>query len=1035
MTRGELEALIDAGNLKECLSLLEGMPEAERAKLGAAAVARLKAIVKGVRPALFTRLNRSDDSPLRDALTEDPWRDIRSKSDVPQNLETFNTARAVVLATASLGQWKSVLRYGLPSDKLVLRILRHRRVTWLNEMVELICESDDPFHSRWNLIRGLVREGLCAPPKSGLYIDRMLRVLMDESSATERSLKAVLLKDLALLEHEIWRIFETEPEPRSTGLLTPVEFIGRPDTLWEVALVDLAQEGRISRERLLDTAILGLSRDLHKNRARWFAIVHDRLKPTSAELAARVTRYPDLLGSRNAATVALALRVVKELVKAGRLEPSSLVDRLAPVLHVRTKAMVKQALAVLDRAASQAGDSSSRDRVVAVAAEALVQESADIQEATLDLIERHGDVHNRTIRELLATRVEVLNPSLRGRLEAWLAQATKKPASKQTRPEPPRRESAAEGLTELKRRASALDPRLAKLAGVSGALEFLDNGRLDLPALDFDGTEFPRLDPERRLEQIDDLDALIDLCSRLIENPEPAEDLDRCVDAISRLCDQRPSDFAKRTAPLTARVRNRFEGIRQLPQHALVMFHRIAQGWLTGEIDRSGVMKWDKGLLGFTWLWIRANTGRIAEGRAAQLLATPTHAGGWIDPRVFVERYRTWCSLPFAMPTEDLIMALLRLAPDHRGEALAAAGDLREESGAAIRYALGSKKEPIGDSAPLWMAAARSRSPWSDDPAVLAKHPGLGPDAGRAAIYDLDATNVERPYEDPLLNIRLVPELPEGAADRADLPTVSFHACPVYPFFTNQWPSPATIWPSALESFFADGLKWLVRATDNVTDGPKCRGILIPLLNPDVPLRPMARLVIGAGLTAKVPEVTGLATDVLITAIDDGRIDAARLGESLRTVWRWEVPGTTGETSRGANTVEGSVGFARSNRWAKTLGDVVRASSLHARVVACALDQVLADGATGRRASASVVPLLELMREVSVTCGRAVSAELRAYLETMGTAGKTGRVVKSLLELQDLSDSAEKRVLAVQALAHRITRAERWMTWAHSPSY
>ena len=74
------------------------------------------------------------------------------------------------------------------------------------------------------------------------------------------------------------------------------------------------------------------------------------------------------------------------------------------------------------------------------------------------------------------------------------------------------------------------------------------------------------------------------------------------------------------------------------------------------------------------------------------------------------------------------------------------------------------------------MAAARSRSPWSDDPAVLARHPGLGPDAGRAAIYDLDAISVERPYDDPLLKISLVPELPEGAAERADLPTVSFHA-------------------------------------------------------------------------------------------------------------------------------------------------------------------------------------------------------------------------------------------------------------------
>jgi hypothetical protein len=81
-----------------------------------------------------------------------------------------------------------------------------------------------------------------------------------------------------------------------------------------------------------------------------------------------------------------------------------------------------------------------------------------------------------------------------------------------------------------------------------------------------------------------------------------------------------------------------------------------------------------------------------------------------------------------------------------------------------------------------------------------------------------------------------------------------------------------------------------------------------------------------------------------------------------------------------------------------------------------------------------VVPLLELVREAAVTCGRAVCAEVRAYLETIGTGGKTGRVVKSLLELKDVPDSAKMRALAIQALERRITRAERWMTWEHATS-
>ena len=339
MTRAELEAFIDAGTSEACVTRSGRHARSRARKLGAAAVTKFKAIVKGVRPAFFMSLDPNDDSLVPGA---------------PVSIDAFRTAQAAVLLTASFSQWKSVRRYGLPSDDLVLRILRHRRVTWLNEMVELICESDDPFNSRWNLIRGLVREGLCAPPKSGRYIDRMLEVMITESSATKRSLKAALLADPGLLEHEIWRIFETEPEPRSIGLLAAVvNMSGKPETSWEVALVELAKKGSISRERLLDATIDGLSRDLHERRARWFAMLHDRLEPTSEELAARVTRYRDLLGSRNASTVALALPVVRKLVKAGRLEPSSLVDRLAPILHVKAKAMVKQALTLLDQAATQ----------------------------------------------------------------------------------------------------------------------------------------------------------------------------------------------------------------------------------------------------------------------------------------------------------------------------------------------------------------------------------------------------------------------------------------------------------------------------------------------------------------------------------------------------------------------------------------------------------------------------------------------------------------------------------------------------------
>jgi hypothetical protein len=208
------------------------------------------------------------------------------------------------------------------------------------------------------------------------------------------------------------------------------------------------------------------------------------------------------------------------------------------------------------------------------------------------------------------------------------------------------------------------------------------------------------------------------------------------------------------------------------------------------------------------------------------------------------------------------------------------------------------------------------------------------------------------------------------------------------------------------------------------------REFLVPLLDPDVPLRPMAGLLLALGLNAKLPEIAGLATDVLAAAIDDGRLDADTLGESLRMAWRLrpeaEIYRLFHDSS--LNTPQ-SIPLVKSSRWAKVLGEVARTSPLHARVIARSVELVLADEASACRTTASILPLLELLRETSVETGRAISEEARAYLGGLGTGGKTGRVVKDLLALPALHSVPALRKALTRALANRITRAERWTAW------
>ena len=325
----------------------------------------------------------------------------------------------------------------------------------------------------------------------------------------------------------------------------------------------------------------------------------------------------------------------------------------------------------------------------------------------------------------------------------------------------------------------------------------------------------------------------------------------------------------------------------------------------------------------------------------------------------------------------------------------------RASKAPAIRHALGGDGETIGPSAWLWVAAARARSPWDDDPAVDARHPGLGPDAGRAANYHIDGKQmIGRHRTSAQLRITREPAMPEREQGLLDLPTVLFHS--IQWLHGESWPNPPSLWPHALESFFAVGAQQLVESSEATSDWQRSRGFLLPMLDPDVPLRPMARLQLALGLASKLPEIAGLATDVLAAAIEDGRIDAQTFGESLLVAWQLRVETWTyrpiDDPLRGVPTSEP---FVKPLRWAKTLGDVARLSPLHAGVIAAALEQVLADETTGNRAPATVLPLLELVREASVESGRAVSAAVRTYLSNLATTGKTGRVVRELLALPD----------------------------------
>jgi hypothetical protein len=153
-------------------------------------------------------------------------------------------------------------------------------------------------------------------------------------------------------------------------------------------------------------------------------------------------------------------------------------------------------------------------------------------------------------------------------------------------------------------------------------------------------------------------------------------------------------------------------------------------------------------------------------------------------------------------------------------------------------------------------------------------------------------------------------------------------------------------------------------------------------------------------LSQAEPEVTGLAVDVLIELIRDGRCIGPELGGVLRAILKAEL--------------------LKLNRLAKHLETVARASHLHAFVCAQIVQAACSElKDIPKDLHHLLSPLLEWLTAVS----QGLRGEFRPILEK-ATTGKAGTLANRLLQLSFASGAGQRFLF--DALEGRLQRARRW---------
>ncbi|MCZ6874532.1 MAG: DUF6493 family protein [bacterium] len=985
-------------------------------------------------------------------------------------LQGVLTAEFAVLGLCPLSQAQRVrgnFCYGSAAS-IFLKVIGDRRPDWIDQWLEVRL-ADEIVGLSWQMLQQLIETGICGKPTHDGYV----RLMVDDLNHWQRQdghsylrLSQRLLANPELLEDEIWRLFETATDAFMTTHEDNPQVPGNYES-WPTALVKLAEQGHLDRQRLLDASLQALTGSMRPQLLSGLHKFHARLKPTQEEIAKREAAYRHLLRLQVGHVVGFALNMLKTLDKADILDDRTFLAEVTPVFALSSKSQPSTVLKMAQRIADRTPK--LKAEAVHVASQALTHTSSDVQELALTVLETYAKRIDAEVIARLDACLDDLSVVLRPRAQALIDPSgdnrKTQPAADVLPVQPPYT------YADLIERIELLEPAIQQRTELDTLLQAESATALP-PPLPFEQIDVMVLRYLTPVESIATLDDLIVAVTHAVEAVDSADQIERLLDALSRLCNPLPADFQRNTAALLKRLREpqKSDGICSLSNWGgtPLALNDLLLTWLTGQLHDTPQHTSTRSVGPFAFIRARLRelTQQIARRQAAPLLAAPTHEHGWIDPVVLVSKARQLQTQNLQPMRTDLIQALLRLTPDRRHQARLEAEVIEGSTGRLLRWALGSEAGPTSEDKqdyPLWIAAGRARDPKASLRVALSPMGTMpeGPDAVDPATYTwyatiaemerdgsvytlpdlyIDATTTVNGHHEALHDTacqadditpaaasqlmagvrtalggwlkRATEKLPVGRQKiiSYELPTMALHDV-----VELRWQSVdlqvawlvrwmTMVWPLNLDSTYVIGiLSMLQRLDDNTAATAPHVAYLEPLLESNRPWSEMGQLLVCTGLLSRHTGTRGLAIDVLIQGINDSRAHPDLLADVL-------IGLAAGE-------------WLKMNRLASSLGDVACVSPLHKLMVSQVVQRFLSSCSQLPRNSHD---LLALLLDLVTELGMALNDGVQAVLKQVKGNSKAAKLARSLLAITTASEQSIYQQALLQAITTRIERAEQW---------
>lgn len=849
---------------------------------------------------------------------------------------------------------------------------RANRLFRATELARFMCDPELPPSDYWQHI-GIqdiaAYQARFAPPRSSEAMDKQLRgdnrwhyahvihraivAGLVERPDTDEYIDALFFGDLRaesniVLKHvdadpgvAPWLLRLFEREGTSDGSFAAREkYCHDPDLTWGHAFLTLCERGVYTRAQLLDKTLGALACDWPQFKSGWFSRFHEQLAPSVDEMAAEAGRYLALCHSRIAPTAGMALQAVAALYQAGRVDAQAVCEAATPLVSATAKGQVLAALELLGQVAKN--DAALAHHTSGIAAQALGHTAADVHKKAIAFMAKWGlDGAGQDLARSYLPFVSAVNqPALAKLVGEEGVQTAPAPAT-----------PAAAPTAARPRQQSPLDPGRAQPA----------------------------------ITQIPDL---VERLAYVLENPSDVDEWERVAAALVRL-----APIATADKPAFLALQKRAKKLDFTNRSQPFAISRMLAAALDGEATKKDAMRVHAQRKHDAEQFLGPRTHGLIDlalkGQGLTPLSTPTHRGGFIDPRELVARLAQYQQAKVDAPLSEQVLALMRLVPATIEEA--AAGIALTEARAllntplrqALCYALGDGTVQVpadADARPLFLAAARIRSPQADDAGTLAAYGDLGPggplharldwhvasrsdDGGKYCFHDMYIT-CEPPLQPQAHALPHHMALALCAKHLPDSRWATEHEAGHIRFAAN-------LLPSDLEPFFAEAALNMGNNLDWWEAQWQNRAYLDLLLEPTTPFTPMALLLLAVALAGKEPGQTALAVDALVQGVQDGRLDLAALGDTLARLW--------------------ATPLVKGPRYVKSLAAAAQAhAALPAAVFTLLCAMVQEPMTTWRKDQA---PLLELLLELHLAHGLAMPTSTTAALAAMklGAKGKAAQ--------------------------------------------